>query len=287
MRWFRTHELILGVFLTIAVFAMGFVVASSIHPQQEEQQQRTTQSTAQIGNKSSADERVADYTLAVAWLTGVLAFSTIGLWFVTRRSAKIAERALTELEAPFIIVKIKDPGIHCGPTRKITFSELKYCFANYGRTPAHILEFSDIITEANVDEGLPTPIDPIKEPGTPMPYGVISTPDGTAQDFNVLTNNLNFFEGAPYETPREITKKAFFRGFVRYGDIFGNEFVLGFCFLFDIHNNRWVLRGNENHNYCRKEKGRPKSPDWYQPSADPQSIAAAIFRASKRVEANS
>jgi hypothetical protein len=82
---FRPHELFLGVFLTVAVFAIGFVASSTREPQTA-QEQNLAKSLDKTDHKSSADERVADYTLAVAWLTGVLAVSTIGLWIVTWRS---------------------------------------------------------------------------------------------------------------------------------------------------------------------------------------------------------
>jgi hypothetical protein len=95
---FRPHELFLGVFLTVAVFAIGFV-SSPIPQPKAQQEQKTAKSSEEISPKSSADERVADYTLAVAWLTGVLAFSTIGLWVVTWRSGN---RQSKDMEAAVI-----------------------------------------------------------------------------------------------------------------------------------------------------------------------------------------
>ena len=50
------------------------------------------------------------------------------------------------MEAPFVSVKIKNPGIKFEQGTDIEFGDLKFCFANYGRTQAHILEFvEDII----------------------------------------------------------------------------------------------------------------------------------------------
>src|SRR5262249_50075760 len=115
----------------------------------------------------NAAEAVAHWSeLIIAFFTVVLAVATIGLfvssralWNATERTAKIAERALTELEAPVVEVKILEPGIIRGPTGSLETSRLSFCFANYGRTPAHILEILDEITSIPVGETL-APFDP-------------------------------------------------------------------------------------------------------------------------------
>ena len=78
---------------------------------------------------------------------------------------------------------------------------------------------------------------------------------------------------------------AYFRGYVRYADIFDNVFIVGFCFVFDPKRNRWVLRGNKAHNYWRKEKKSSAIlPDWLQPDADPHSVRSAINSAAMTAE---
>jgi hypothetical protein len=54
--------------------------------QNNNQNSQPAQSAEQIRTPSPSEERVADYTLALAWLTAVLAASTVGLWIVTWRS---------------------------------------------------------------------------------------------------------------------------------------------------------------------------------------------------------
>jgi hypothetical protein len=78
-------EIFLGALLAVATFAIGFVVAS--HYQQE------------IGSFRWPEIITAAFTV-------VLAVSTVFLWWATLRSAKIAERALTELERPFVGIKV-------------------------------------------------------------------------------------------------------------------------------------------------------------------------------------
>jgi hypothetical protein len=52
----------------------------------------------------------AAFTIVLAAFTGRLWYSTEKLWTATNRTTDISERALTELEAPFLAIKITDPG---------------------------------------------------------------------------------------------------------------------------------------------------------------------------------
>ena len=54
------------------------------------------------------------------------------------------------MEAPFVSVKIKSPGIKFEQGTDIEFGDLKFCFANYGRTQAHISEFVEDINDGSV-----------------------------------------------------------------------------------------------------------------------------------------
>jgi hypothetical protein len=211
-----------------------------------------------------------------------LVASTFMLWKANNRSAGTAERALTELEAPFIVVQINDPGILFPNVQDVSFSELKFCFANYGRTPANILEFTENITTIDVGTSLPAPIDPLTERGSLMPYGVVALPNGGAtQEFKTPVV-VDFFENGEDDgfLHAPVTKSAYFRGYVRYSNIFGNTYVVGFQFRFDITGGRWLLMGNEKHNYCRRENKSPDRPEWFHPIGDEHSIRNAIFRAS-------
>jgi hypothetical protein len=82
-----------------------------------------------------------------------------------------------------------------------------------------------------------------------MPYGVIAPPNGQCD------HDFPFIPVGQFitENPRSPKSSIFFLGFVRYENIFSNRFVLGFCFEFDRNSNRWILTGNNEYNYCRKE----------------------------------
>ena len=97
----------------------------------------TNGSVMGIWEKTTSDP-VALYTLCVGIFTLTLTGSTIALWWTTRRSVQVAERALTELERPYLYVldynwllaeKAKAHGHKCG---------VGYSVVNAGKLPASI-----------------------------------------------------------------------------------------------------------------------------------------------------
>jgi hypothetical protein len=232
--------------------------------------------------KEEADEALAFYTLLLMIFTGVLAIATIGLGGATvllyatgekqfkfamrsavrqsrdmkasiaaaNRSAAVAERALTDLEAPFVEVKIRDVGL----THNVESGRLSFSFINYGRTPARILEFDDILESVIIGE-TPTPPGPESRRGRAMPYGVFSPPNGgECEEFGkvVLRSELSGEPAGPHNLE---DRALYFIGYVTYCDIFENVFTVGFCLLYDPMRARWSFRGDEKYNYHRKENG--------------------------------
>jgi hypothetical protein len=199
-----------------------------------------------------------------AAFTVVLAISTIMLWISTRdaavagsHTAEIAERALTELEAPIIGVKIVSPGIEWDLGKKnFTGGILKYKFVNHGRTAATLYEIFDDVRIVRPGEGLPPHVKPVR--GPPLPYGVFVPPNGETEpfSFNIFASMLGVVS-----TPGALqTTVPFFLGTVRYGDIFGNMYTMGFCFMFDDIGNRFIEAGGPDHSYCYKRRGMYKPP---------------------------
>jgi hypothetical protein len=196
---------------------------------------------------------VAVFTGVLTGFNGLLFFSTLGLWLVNRQSAKIAERALVDLEAPFINVKITKPGLEI-QGNGVTFGTLRWCVTNYGRTPATIIEIFDDIRAVPIGTGWPPAIDLATAHTNPMPYGVIAPPNGQTEDFPYLA--IADLIGEVHKSEMPLSKlMPFFIGYVRYADIFKNRYILGFCYLFDRNGNRWILAGGDEYNYCRKERG--------------------------------
>lgn len=208
----------------------------------------------------------------VALFTAVLAWSTIGLWVQTKRSALIAERALTDLEAPFISVKIIESGL----TRSYgeswhSFGELKFSIENFGRTPARLLEIADRPYFAPRGAGqLPPKIDPAFASRNEMPWGVVAPPNGESQPFTYNLFAFTLGKVGQGEIPMR-THNFYFYGFVRYATIFGGIYRSGFCFMYDVASERWLLWGGDDYNYCKQEADAFRPPKKWRPIADSES----------------
>ena len=222
--------------------------------------------------------QLAVFIAQAIYLKGTLT-ATAEAASAARDAAQVAEKSLNVLEAPVIAIEFREPGIHWGAARHIEFRDVVFTIVNYGRTPAHLLELMDSVDEIPIGQSPPI-IDPSKQRGSPMPYGVIAPPQSSSQEFR-RPSNINFFKDG--YILGDVVNAAWFRGLVRYGDIFGNQFVMGFCFVFDINRDRWVLRGNKTHNYCKRDDAT-EFPEWIHPSADPNSVRSALNRAVMEVE---
>jgi hypothetical protein len=93
---------------------------------------------------------------------------------------------VTELERPFLGVEVLQSGLKFTETGTVTsISEFKYQFINYGRTAARLTELVEtwpVVKRINEKEDggrysytsiLPDPIDPTKQRGRTLPYGVV------------------------------------------------------------------------------------------------------------------
>jgi hypothetical protein len=123
---FRIPEILLGALMAVALFAMGFVAASSISPPQADE-------IAKGLSHGGAEDRIANYTLWLALLTGVLAISTVGLWVATILSLRHArETAERQLRAYVCVAKgmIKN----FSPDK---IPEVVVWLKNVGQTPAY------------------------------------------------------------------------------------------------------------------------------------------------------
>jgi hypothetical protein len=239
-------EIFLGALLATALFALGFAVAFSFY---QPQKNEAAQSAQQASNASGSDQRLADYTWTLDWLTFFMVISNIGLWLQARRSARIAERALTELEAPFVFVDITLPGIGVRPDGGVNWGPLQWNVVNYGRTPASLLETLGEIRIIAFEQ-TPDPIRPVDHPGQQLPYGVVAPPNGGRAERGFNPAAAVFTQTGPPGRPFT-THSPFFLGFVRYEDIFGKTFILGFCFIFERHSGTWVRMLGDDYNYCR------------------------------------
>ena len=210
----------------------------SVLPLSEQPRQQNASSAAdkknppeQLNWNNWTHDPIAVLTGLLTLFNGLLFVSTIGLWLATRKSAGISERALTELEAPFLAIKINSPGIEIRPDA-ITFGVLQCSIVNYGRTPASILEFFADTPLLNMDDGkFAAPVESQKTRGNMMPYGVIAPPNGgETKNFPFIVILRGDFRETP--PPPPLKTIAFFIGFVKYSDVLKNCFVLGLLLRF-------------------------------------------------------
>jgi hypothetical protein len=151
---FRTHELFLGVFLTIAVFAIGFVTATSVPSPNQQIEKTDHQQTANEGAERTAEKQIAYYTKWLAWFTGALvAVSGIQGYFLLRadKTARIAAIAATQsakaavaIELP--ILRMNAGGLGYGTNQDKSGKQFHVCWidkiilSNLGRTNAFPVE---------------------------------------------------------------------------------------------------------------------------------------------------
>ncbi len=246
----------------IALLALcGLAVAIAYHyePINDSEQSNTDnhgnhQILSKYNGTENAEETTAEYTLLLAIATSILAGSTVFLWKSTRDSVKIAERSLLELEAPFLSVKIIDVGIEkVRGLPEHEFGVLRFSIANYGRTPAILREIVDDIRLISMEDGVPPVMNIDRRTRNSLPRGVISPPQLESQPFiRYLLSDLN--EGLARAGPSPLMRnEVVFYGFVRYETIFDQAFRMGFCFFFDRFSDRWVLGGEGNYNYLKRE----------------------------------
>jgi hypothetical protein len=278
LRRFRIPEITLGFLFATAIWVvvLWFVADPQTYHQVCETNQQTGKESCAPHNVFYVVSWYAGYWLTasaaaitalatgfIAWFTWTLRQSTEKMWVETQKaadaskqSADVAERALTELEAPFIAVEIAENGI----IRKFSgmghdFQAIRFCVVNYGRTPAQLIEIADLPALRKKTDGLPPAASPDKATRNTMPYGVIAPPTGKSQPF---TNNLfAYLLGTNILTTEQLPLKEhtfFFYGFVRYATIFGEVFRVGFCYQFDLFSEKWLLTGDEKYNYCKKER---------------------------------
>src|SRR5258708_1909058 len=69
---FRIPEILLGALLTVAIFAMGYVVASSVPPPSQQIEKADHPTSTNEGAERTAEKQFAYYTKWLVWSTGAL-----------------------------------------------------------------------------------------------------------------------------------------------------------------------------------------------------------------------
>ncbi|MGB3044416.1 MAG: hypothetical protein WBB98_14645 [Xanthobacteraceae bacterium] len=208
---FRFHEVVFGILFAIALFALG-IVFSSQKPQQAPQNGATAQGTVHVSAPSSADERVADYTLALAWLTGALVVCNLGLWVATgltlRHTRRTAER---QLRAYVHVTHSQLTLANIGYEPNIVVQ-----IKNFGQTPARNIKGKLLFKPL---------VEPTKESDFSSPeFRLGESPDlapGQTNFFRTLIDQTNWSFMKPNLAAKKTVLYVF--GCITYNDAFTDE----------------------------------------------------------------
>lgn len=232
----------------------------------------TEKSKDELARENAKDKEIATltgdlafYTKQLFVATATLALITLGLVVLGFRqvrdarrsitaaedSTRIAERALTELERPFVGVDVMDSGFKSELVSEEEYyvtleGNMTFRYINHGRSPATIIETSDKFDICSPKQ-LPDPIDP-SALGNQVPFGVIVGANGGTSPPSTR------------EPSRGIDKQEFLRvtsgddnlifiGYVRFRDIFNRTHVTGFCLRMDRSDARFYFVGDHRYNY--------------------------------------
>jgi hypothetical protein len=138
----------------------------------------------------------------------------------------------------------------------LDFSDvITFCFDNVGRTPAEIIEFS---ADIRFEQWPPAPVVPAAKPSRWATEIVPAHGQSRERGSRFGTDLLL---GGGIKRDRE---GLWFKGYVRYADVFKNEYIYGFCLGFDTFvkdgtAEKFYTNGGGDHNY-RKQVKRGSEP---------------------------
>jgi hypothetical protein len=229
-----------------------------------------------IGTWASSNHDAIEALAAVLSVifTAVLVGANIALWRVTRTAAnaakeaadaatdgaKIAEKAMLTLEIPYLYPFIRKHGFITSVsqyTKVLAVSDFDFgndfiqvYFKNFGRTPAEITEVQCVLIPSM---GMPRAPQWPDRYINPLSGHIVAANGGESQDFP-----YSFFkgtlEGASPTPIRLETTTFWFLGYVRYKDVFENEYIRGFCLGYSPMANNFYPCGGEGYNYRKKTK---------------------------------
>lgn len=208
--------------------------------------------------KGLTNDPVAFATLIVAIATAILAFSTIGLWRVTNRSVDIAERALTEVERPYVFVFNPHWSTSDGPIELLPNPLVLYTVANYGKTPAII---DDAMMTIVANTSIPRNVE--REHAG---YSLFTSPimqGGEIRNLAKFPTDFLYFRGIKeiaikidgmYKIPvLAAGESLFFRAIITYHGAFSGNHESAFCWRYDDSSGvqTFIQEGGNEYNYIK------------------------------------
>ncbi|MEA2885272.1 MAG: hypothetical protein QOH32_4528 [Bradyrhizobium sp.] len=282
------NDILVG-FLVASLFWVGVFVWQSTQPAHHKGAgSQPCEGTKSECAKAATDERIADYTWWLAVLNAALVtVAAVQGYFLLRsdktariaanaaeqaataagRQARIAESALFAVEIPYLYIVVKSHAVtvenyaikKIGTMNAdgITIDEgydfsnvITFCFENVGRTPAEIIEFS---AEIRFEEFPPAPVIRAAKPSR---WATETVPARGRSRDRSSTFGTDLLIGGGMNREKEA---LWFKGYVRYADVFKNEYIYGFCLGFDTFakdgtGGEFYTSGGDDYNYRKKVK---------------------------------
>jgi hypothetical protein len=230
---FRTSEVFLGVFLSVAVFAIGMLFSSSLRPSEPPKVYVLEKSEAHPSSgfwQKVTEDPVAAFTLVLAISTIILAGSTILLWWVTWQSGlrqaketEILQRAYVSVD-PLGTHLMKDGGHIIGHV----------AIKNAGNLPATHLSWFINIKHTSGGEETGFPLEATKGRIVVAPH---SETERGSDNKLVLQDLLDASNAKVNDRAKENPLYIYVWGMVRYHDGFTAGRTTQFC-----HRYNWINR---------------------------------------------
>jgi hypothetical protein len=282
---FRIPEIFLGVFLAVAVFAMGALLQS------------TGRTPFQLPPAASTDNEKGDHQLnsaVLGWLIHDAAgFFTFCLFIIgggqivlfywqlhfmrqgmkdaesaalaARQSADTAKEAFTKLERPYLFITLGEPPILLCPRTGHPMGTVlaRYEITNHGKTPAIVEILSAQISRGDHPE-FPLQVDydnPILATRIIGPQSAgkaeVIAPDNA--DFDLVRDDLDSIMGRGRSEPppyyavniSDGTADAFVWVVVTYQGPFSEGHETSACWRYDHRTKRLIQHGHQEYNYVK------------------------------------
>jgi hypothetical protein len=234
---FRFPEVLFGILLAVAIFAMGAMFWSSPNSSAPTQSQASAQSSERSpGNKQEIawwQDPVAVFTLGLVFIGLLQAGIFYGQMRLIRKSlspakeaaeaAKLNAEAVIDAERAYMFVEIGGHNIVTmiqqavasggDDDKSILGIHLSYNFKNYGRTPAIIREIEHSATIA-----VYSPKSRMMEPIIHLPCHIIAADKSTPQ---IHVIDLPRMTAKVAQSIRDCENTFWFEGKIVYDDMFG------------------------------------------------------------------
>jgi len=238
---FRIPEVFLGVFLAVAVFAMGVSFSFSLFPpnqptERENRSNHPKEKAPKIDGAEAADDRIAKYTLWLAILTGgLVAVSAFQGYFLIRADGTARTAANAAAQSAEAQIAVDGARLTCLPTSSSYWNEigsladrwpnspdmpLRRTFAvlfvlkNYGKTPATIAGVTARLTRSAEP---PSDIS-IETPFLDLPAEIVIEAGSRSSEFKIEFDQFFRLEEAIQVQNGELS--VWFFGRIVYNDVF-------------------------------------------------------------------